>query len=382
MRGKLVYPYTDALMNYEFSPEHPLKPDRLRLTYLLSKDLGLIDKVQVIEPTIATREELELFHTPEFIDAVIKCGTEECADYRYGLGTMDNPVFPKIYDAAARYVGATVDGIREVMKGASNAFVISGGLHHAQRAEASGFCVFNDIVVAIMELQRKMKCRVLYLDIFDAHHGDGVQNAFYRSKDVLTISMHQNGRSFFPGTGFVYEYGAGDATGYSVNIPVIPGASSAELIEAFNEIVVPLFEAYRPDLLVSQLGVDSHYLDPLANLAYSSYGYETVLKRMRDLSNDICKIGWLALGGGGYHPINVARLWTLFLAVMLDEKVPQEFPDEFKTQCTELGFTDFPEGMRDKTEVVQLYYPRDEIQLDLDRVIRRIKEEVFPYHGL
>lgn len=369
-------------MNYEFSPEHPLKPDRLRLTYLLSKDLGLIDRVQVIEPTIATREELELFHTPEFIDAVIKCGKEECTDYRHGLGTMDNPVFPNIYDAAARYVGATVDGIKEIMNGASNAFVISGGLHHAQRAEASGFCVFNDIVVAIMELQRKKKCKVLYLDIFDAHHGDGVQNAFYRSKDVLTISMHQNGRNFFPGTGFVYEYGAGDATGYSVNIPVIPGASSEELIEAFDEVVVPLFEAYKPDLLVSQLGVDGHYLDPLANLAYSSYGYETVLKKMRDLSNDMCKIGWLALGGGGYHPINVARLWTLFLAIMLDEKVPQEFPDEFKEQCTELGFTDFPEGMLDKTEVVQLYYPRDEVKLDLDRVIRRIKEEVFPYHGL
>ncbi len=382
MRGKLVYPYTDALMNYEFSPEHPLKPDRLRLTYLLSKDLGLIDKVQVIEPTAATREELEFFHTPEFIDAVIKCGKEECTDYRHGLGTMDNPVFPNIYDAAARYVGATVDGIREIMNGASNAFVISGGLHHAQRAEASGFCVFNDIVVAIMELQKKMKCRVLYLDIFDAHHGDGVQNAFYRSKDVLTISMHQNGRNFFPGTGFVYEYGAGNATGYSVNIPVIPGASSEELIEVFDEVVVPLFEAYKPDLLVSQLGVDGHYLDPLANLAYSSYGYETVLKGMRDLSNDMCKIGWLALGGGGYHPINVARLWTLFLAIMLDEEIPQRFPDEFKEQCTELGFTDFPEGMRDKTEVVQLYNPRDEVKLDLDRVIRRVKEEVFPYHGL
>ncbi len=381
MKEKLVYPYSDELLNYEFREDHPLKPDRLKLTYLLSEQLGLIDKVNHLNATIASREILEMYHPPEFIDAVIQAGESNTPNYRYGLGTMDNPIFPGIYDAAARYVGATIDAAKEIEKGASNAFVISGGLHHAQRMQASGFCIFNDVVLAIMHIQKNIPCKVLYIDI-DAHHGDGVQNAFYRSKDVLTISMHQTGKTLFPGTGFVHESGGGDAIGYSVNIPVIPGASSEEMIEVLNEVIVPLFESYRPDLLVTQLGVDGHYMDPLAHLAYSSHGYETVLKKLRNIASDICKVGWLAVGGGGYHPVNVARLWSLFLAIMLDEKVPQDFPEEFINAAEAMGYTNFPEGMRDETDVVAQYFSREEVRLDLDRVIRRVKETIFPYHGI
>ncbi|MHA1907756.1 MAG: acetoin utilization protein AcuC [Candidatus Thorarchaeota archaeon] len=381
MKGKLVYPYSDELLNYEFKPDHPLKPDRLKLTYLLSDQLGLLDKVKRLNATVANREVLEMYHPPEFIDAVIQAGESSTPSYRHGLGTMDNPIFPEIYDAAARYVGATMDAAREIEKGASNAFVISGGLHHAQRTEASGFCIFNDVVLAVMHLQKKKPCKVLYVDI-DAHHGDGVQNAFYRSKDVLTLSMHQSGKTLFPGTGFVHESGGGDAIGYSVNIPVIPGASSAEMIEVLNEIIVPLFESYQPDLLVTQLGVDGHYLDPLAHLSYSSHGYEVVLKKFRKLASDICKMGWLAVGGGGYHPVNVARLWSLFLSIILDEKIPQKIPEEFIQVAEEMGYSSFPEGMRDETDVVQQYFSREEVSLDLERTIRRVKEAIFPYHGI
>ena len=381
MRNKLVYPYSDELLNYEFKQEHPLKPDRLKLTYLLSEQLGLLDKVDRIDATIASREQLEMYHPAEFIDAVISAGESGTPDYRHGLGTADNPIFPRIYDAASRYVGATLDAIREIEKGASRAFVISGGLHHAHKTQASGFCIFNDVVLAIMHLQKKKPCKVLYVDI-DAHHGDGVQNAFYSSKDVLTISMHQTGKTLFPGTGFIHEAGNGDGRGYSINIPVLPGASSAELIEALNEVIVPLFESYQPDLLVTQLGVDGHYLDPLAQLAYSSQGFEVVLKKLRKLASDICKIGWLAVGGGGYHPVNVARLWSLFLSIILDEKVPQKLPDEFIQIANNMGYTSFPEGIRDETEVVQQYYSREEVSLDFERTVRRLKETIFPYHGL
>ena len=381
MRGKLAYPYSDSLLNYEFRKEHPLTPDRLKLTYLLSKSLGLLDDVNLIEPASATREEIEIFHSSEYVDAVIRVGETLGIEPQYGLGIPDNPVFPGIYDTAARYAGATLQGMKAIMEGASNAFCISGGLHHAGRSEASGFCIFNDIVMAIMMLQKKQSCKVLYFD-FDAHHGDGVQNAFYRSKDVLTISVHQSGKTLFPGTGFVYEAGGGDGMGHSINIPLIPGASSPELIRVYEEVVTPLFESYKPDLLVTQLGVDAHFLDPLANLAYTSHGYETVVKRMREMSDDICKIGWLALGGGGYHPVNVARLWTLFLSIILDEKIPSDLPDDFKQTCKEMGYTKFPETFRDKDEVVQMYFSSDQIGLALDRVIRNIKETIFPYCGL
>ena len=382
MKGKLVYPYSDALLNYEFRKEHPLTPNRLKLTRLLSEQLGLLNNAQIIEPTVADRTDLEMFHAAEFIDAVVECGDSDCINARYGLGIADNPTFPGIYDAAARYVGATLDGMKEILKGASNAFCISGGLHHAHRSEASGFCIFNDVVTAVMYLQKKKPSKVLYLDIFDAHHGDGVQNAFYRSKDVLTISAHQTGKTLFPGTGFVYETGSEEGIGYSVNVPVLPGAGTLELIRIVEEVVVPLFESFQPNLLVTQLGVDGHFLDPLAQLAYTSSGYETCLKRIKKLSEDICDVGWLAVGGGGYHPVNVARLWTLFLAIMLDEDVPRYLPDEFKQECTLMGYNEFPETMRDEQQVVQQYVPQEQVTLDLDRVTRRIAELVFPYHGI
>ena len=381
MRGNLVYPYSNALLEYEFRKDHPLKPDRLKLTYLLSKQLGLLDKVKEIEPTHASREDLELFHSPDYIDAVEDSGTTNNIHPQYGLGTPDNPVFPLIHDTGARYVGATLDAMRAIMGGASNAFCISGGLHHAHKNAASGFCIYNDVAIAINMLHKKKKCKVLYFD-FDAHHGDGVQNAFYSSKEVMTISVHQTGKTLFPGSGFVYETGGVEGVGYSVNVPLMPGAGTPELIRVFDEVVVPLFESFKPDLLVTQQGVDGHYMDPLAHLTYTSHGYETVIRKLRDMSSDICDIGWLALGGGGYHPVNVARLWTLFLAMMLDEDVPRKVPDEFKEAASQMGYPDIPEFMRDDDEVVQLYVPREQVSMDLDRALRRVNELVFPYHGL
>ncbi|MHA2076827.1 MAG: acetoin utilization protein AcuC [Candidatus Thorarchaeota archaeon] len=381
MRGKLVYPYSDALLAYEFKKDHPLKPDRLKLTHLLSQELGLLDKVSILEPTHASREELELFHSPMFIDAVEDSGINNRPHPGLGLGTSDNPIFPRIHDTGAMYVGATLNAMRAMMDGASNAFCISGGLHHAHQSQASGFCIYNDVVIAIKLLQKKQNCKVLYLDI-DAHHGDGVQKAFFESKDVMTISVHQNGQTLFPGTGFAYETGTADGVGYSVNIPVIPGAGTPELIRVFEDIVVPMFESFKPDLLVTQLGVDGHFLDPLAQLTYTSHGFETVLKKLRDMSSKMCEIGWLAVGGGGYHPVNVARLWTLFLAVMLDEKVSTKVPSTFREVCSNMGYRDIPETMRDDDEVVQMYFSREEVSLDLDRSIRKVKELIFPYHGL
>ncbi|MFW9786446.1 MAG: acetoin utilization protein AcuC [Candidatus Thorarchaeota archaeon] len=381
MRGKLVYPYSNALLEYEFKKDHPLKPDRLKLTYILSELLGLIDRVDLQEPTLATRADLELFHSPEYIDAVEDSGTNNNIHPQYGLGTADNPVFPLIHETGARYVGATLDAMRAMIDGASNAFCISGGLHHAHKSQASGFCIYNDVVIAINMLHKKKKAKVLYFD-FDAHHGDGVQTAFYGSKDVMTISVHQTGKTLFPGSGFIYETGGAEGAGYSVNIPLLPGAGTPELIRVFNDVVVPLFESFNPDLLVTQLGVDGHYLDPLANLAFTSHGYETVVRDLRDMAAKSCDMGWLAVGGGGYHPVNVARLWTLFLAVMLDEDVPRKIPDEFKHVCHQMGYRDIPELMRDEDEVVQMYLEREYVTLDLERVLRKVNELVFPYHGL
>jgi acetoin utilization protein AcuC len=271
--------------------------------------------------------------------------------------------------------------MRAMMGGVSNAFCISGGLHHAHKSQASGFCIYNDVVIAIKLMQQQRNAKVLYLDI-DAHHGDGVQNAFFGSKDVMTISIHQTGQTLFPGTGYVYETGSGEGVGYSVNIPLMPGAGTPELKQIFEELVAPLFESFKPDLLVTQLGVDGHFLDPLAQLTYTSHGFESILERLRDMSSKKCKMGWLAVGGGGYHPVNVARLWTLFLAIMIKEKISNDIPETFREVSSKMGYKDIPELMRDDEEVVQMYVPREVVSLELDRAIRRVKELVFPYHGL
>ncbi len=380
MAQKLLYPYSDKLLKYEFNKDHPLKPDRLRFTYWLSKQLGLLDDVEILEPILPTQKELEMFHTVEFIDAVHSVDSSQDPMYRFGLGTMDNPLFPDIYDAAARYVGATLTAAKQFVNGATRAFCISGGLHHAQRSEASGFCIFNDIVIAIKWIQKQRPCKVFYFD-FDAHHADGVQNAFYKSNRVLTISIHQDGRTLFPGTGRVYELGAGDGLGYSVNVPLSPGAGSPELIRVFEEVAVPLFDSFKPDLLVTQLGVDGHFLDPLANLAYTSHGFETVLQGLKSMAKK-CRMGWLALGGGGYHPINVARLWTLFLAIMLDRDVPEEIPSSFLNRAAEQGYPPHPTTFRDVDERIVSVVPQEHISASLDRTLGRIREEIFPYHGL
>ncbi|MHA2142667.1 MAG: acetoin utilization protein AcuC [Candidatus Thorarchaeota archaeon] len=379
--SKLVYPYTEALLQYDFKDDHPLNQDRLSLTYELSSLLGLLKDVTLIEPALPTREDLEIFHSPEYIDAVIESGTTQNSRPEYGLGTIDNPVFPNLYDAAARYVGATFDAMKAMMKGASKAFAISGGLHHAHEGMASGFCIFNDVVIAAKHLQKHRSSRILYLDI-DAHHGDGVQKAFYDSKDVLTISIHQHGNTLFPGTGFVHESGSGEGMGHAVNIPLLPGAGSAELMQSLDEIVIPLFDAYEPDLLITQLGVDAHFLDPLAQLSYSTSGYEYVLSKLNELAEKKCKIGWLAVGGGGYHPVNVARLWSLFLSSMLNKQVPTRMPDSFIEICNKKGYSNFPQTIRDEGEVIQRYIPIEQVRLDLDRVIRQVKEKVFPWHGI
>jgi acetoin utilization protein AcuC len=199
---------------------------------------------------------------------------------------------------------------------------------------------------------------------------------------VLTISVHQSGKTLFPGTGNVFENGAGEGEGFSVNIPLSVGSGNPELIRSFDEIVVPLIESYRPNLLVTQLGVDGHYMDPLAHLAYTSHGYEYVIRKLKHMSEDICDIGWLAVGGGGYHVTNVARLWSLFLSLMLDVEVPYQIPQGFLEACEGIDYSKCPLTMRDEQDVMQLYTPREHVKKDLDRVLERVKELVFPFHGL
>jgi len=246
------------------------------------------------------------------------------------------------------------------------AFNISGGLHHAMASRASGFCYLNDPVIAIMLLLKKGR-RVVYIDI-DAHHGDGVQEAFYASNKVLTISIHETGSVLFPGTGFEYETGEGEGQGYSVNIPLPPSAGDEIFVYAFSEIVPALVDKFRPDIVVSQLGVDSFSTDPLTHLNYSHKGFCEVLKKIKEISPR-----WVALGGGGYDVSNVAKAWTLAWGIMNGVDIPDEIPSDFLARYPMEGFQSGRLRDRNYTERREA---NEAMREEVERVVTYLKEKV------
>jgi acetoin utilization protein AcuC len=274
-----------------------------------------------------------------------------------------------MYDFALSVLGCTMKAARLIVeKKAAFVFNIAGGMHHAMKNKASGFCFVNDIVVAINYfIEKGMK--VMYVDI-DAHHGDGVQAAFYETDKVLNVSFHENGQTLFPGTGFTKETGRGAGRGYSVNIPLKHGSDDATFIKAFDEIFPPLYDKFNPDILVSLVGCDMMLTDPLTNLALTSNGYTHAVKEMRKKAKK-----WLALGGGGYNPFNTSRLWTIVWAVMNDQELDEKLPDAFMARAKEEGYT-LP-GLNDTPYNLDEWSRQDAIS-EVQRGIRDIQFEVFP----
>jgi acetoin utilization protein AcuC len=235
-----------------------------------------------------------------------------------------------MHEAASRVAGSAIRAAEAIMGGqARHAFVPTGGLHHAHQAQAAGFCIYNDPAVAIAAVRARTGARIAYIDV-DAHHGDGVQEIFYADPNVLTISLHESGNYLFPGTGFIEELGEGDGYGYSINIPLEPYAGDTAIARAVDEVVVPLVKAYKPDLLVTQCGCDSHWLDPLTHLVGTTGIWPTLARTFHDLAHQVCDGRWLATGGGGYDLFSVVpRAWTLLCAGMVEVQLPQELPSEF-----------------------------------------------------
>lgn len=364
--------YTDDFLKFDYGPTHPFKISRLRLAYELIKAFGLLSlpNTRYVEARKAEDEEILLFHKKEYIDILVmaNAGIEMPHAYFYGLGSGDNPVFKGVFDWSKLVTGATLQAASLVDKGEIDiAFNISGGLHHAMSMRASGFCYINDIVIAIRSLLKKGR-KVAYIDI-DAHHGDGVQEAFYNTDKVLTISIHETGEVLFPGRGFERETGKGEGEGYSVNIPMPPYADDELFVYAFNEIVPPLVNKFKPDVVVTQLGVDSFSSDPLTHLNYTNNGFCEVVRKIKEISPK-----WVALGGGGYDINNVAKAWTLAWAIMNDVELPDEIPENFIKRYSREGFSE--KKMRDEI-YLEKGVRKEQMREDVERVIKFLKEKVF-----
>ena len=372
MTRRAAFVYEDAMSRHQLRQDHPMQPVRLQYTYDLLQAYGAFDQSSsiLVPPRPATEEELLMLHSQEYISAVraFSLGLSGLDPIRFNFNANgDNPMYRGMYDAAALSTGASIVAAELVAsKQVDVAFNISGGLHHAAAGRASGFCVFNDPAVAIKYLLGQ-GLRVAYLDI-DAHHGDGVQEAFFDDDRVLTISIHESGQYLFPGTGFVPEVGVGRGVGYSVNLPLYPYTDDEIYLSAFHEVVPPLLKSFAPDVLVSQLGIDTYHSDPLTHLQITTRGYVEAIREMASL-----QIPWLALGGGGYDLGAVARAWTLAYGVMMDVEWPNQLPQAFMEQ----------HGTRELRDTVNPEIPAD-IRKDArqfaEESVAGIKDQIFPIH--
>jgi acetoin utilization protein AcuC len=343
MSSDAIFIYSDDLLNYKFNSHHPFNQFRLKLTLDLLKKLNAIDDSMIIPPKQASEDELALIHDRHYIKAVQQAGQGTLPPEKaenYGLGTEDTPIFPNMHEASSFLVGGTLTAVDYVMTGkAKHALHLGGGLHHGFRGKASGFCVYNDSSVAIKYLQDKYNARVLYVDT-DAHHGDGVQWSFYDDPNVCTLSIHETGRYLFPGTGHITERGQGNGYGYSFNIPLDAFTEDESWLFAYETALREVAEFFKPDVILTQNGADSHFYDPLTHLSSTMKIYREIPKLAHEIAHTYCNGRWIAVGGGGYDIWRVVpRAWAHIWLEMTENSncsgnLPQSWIDEWQKKAS------------------------------------------------
>lgn len=301
--------FSDELARFDFGKDHPFKPVRALKTLELCERYNLLNTTEnlVIEPDTASRDDLLCFHTPAYIEALEKAdqGRFDPEMLSYGLGRDDNPLLPGLLPWCLGTVGGTLSALRLLEEGYSRTFHLLGGAHHAGPAQAEGFCYVNDVCITILRALEKGIDRIAYVDI-DAHHGNGVQDAFYAEDRVLVVSLHETGKELYPWGGFETEMGEDRGRGFNINLPLAPATDDEVYEEAFDRIVVPVLEAFRPEMVIAQIGADTLISDPLTHLRLTNNAYRSVVRKLVAAGPL-----FLALGGGGYDVYRTSRCWTL-----------------------------------------------------------------------
>lgn len=374
-----------GLAAYDLGDSHPLNPLRLTLSVELMQAFGILTPEVVISPRQATESELLLVHSIGYVEAVRHAG-DWGSDFRpvMGLGTEDNPVYPGMHEIAALTCGGSIEGIEEVLSGRRmRTFSIAGGMHHAHRSRAAGFSVYNDAAVGIaVARQQHPGLRVLYIDI-DAHHGDGVQEAFAGSADVLTISIHESGLHAFPGTGFPGEIGYGPGAGFSANVPLPAFATDECFALAFGDVVAPLAHAFRPDIVVAQLGVDAQHDDPQTELGLTLPGYRSLVRGIIGLADELCDGRLAALGGGGYHIVRVVPLaWAWVMAELGGVQLSDEVPEVWRAKVRSRLGGEPPRSMGERDRFDSPAERAERVLAQTAERVSEVREAVFPHHGL
>jgi acetoin utilization protein AcuC len=387
MSGEAMLVFDDGLTAYDFGRGHPMSPIRVQLTIRLATALGVLDELKVVPAPTADDALLETVHTAEYVAAVKRASENpDVPDLAHGLGDHDTYNFLNMHEVSAHIVGASVEAARAVWEGdVLHAANIAGGLHHAMPNRASGFCVYNDPAIAIQWLLDHGAERVAYVDV-DVHHGDGVQTAFYDDPRVLTVSLHESPTTLFPGTGAAGETGGPNAEGTAVNVALPPGTDDAGWLRAFHAVVPEVVKAFRPSVLVTQHGCDSHAEDPLAHLAKTVDGQRAAYLALHDLAHEVADGKWVATGGGGYAIIDVVpRAWTHLLAIVAGNPidpttpVPEVWREEVQRRFGRVAPTRMTDGRDASYADWSTGYNPDTW---LDRAIKATRDSSFPLLGL
>jgi acetoin utilization protein AcuC len=374
---RCVFIHSPELERYRYPPACPFKAERAGMARKTLASTGLLTGEGFGEaaPAAATRQDLETFHTPRYLDVLLAAagGHLDEEGLYMGLATPETPVFRDLYAYAALAAGATLTGARRILAGGTEvAFNPSGGYHHAHRAQASGFCYVNDVVLACLALADAGR-RVFFLDV-DVHHCDGVQEAFYGRRDVMTVSLHESGKTLFPGTGFEEETGRGEGAGYSVNVPLPAGTYDDAYLRAFAAVVEPLAGAFDADVVVLELGMDCLAGDPLANLGLTNNAYAEVVRRVRAFGKPL-----LVTGGGGYNAENTARGWALAWSILCGAGSGEDL--HLGLGGVMMESTEWHGGLRDR-ELPVAAAQRAAVDGVLAATVEKVKQKVFPIHGL
>ncbi|MBN1634891.1 MAG: acetoin utilization protein AcuC [Deltaproteobacteria bacterium] len=373
-----VFLYTPKFEQFEFSEHHPFKPYRAKMVYELCYRYGLFDYpwVSVLDPEPEDASEMLRFHSREYVEALrgANKGYFDVSMLNHGLGSSDNPVFKGVLDFSLLVLGATLTGADRIASGQADiAFNPIGGLHHAGPDFAEGFCYVNDIVIAIKRLFEQGLERILYVDI-DAHHGNGVQDAFYDTDQVMFVSFHQSGDTIYPGTGFENEMGTGKGLGYTVNVPLPEYTDDDAYIRAFKTVYPPVVRAYNPQIVIAQVGLDTLKKDPLTNLRCTNNSFQEVISEIKQSNSKV-----LALGGGGYSVKDVAKGWTLAWAILND--IEPHDPYQGLIGGAMYGFETSSEELYDPPHRISENLKK-EVDRFVDQKLAFIEKNVFPYLGI
>jgi acetoin utilization protein AcuC len=334
---------------YDFGPDHPLTPRRFGPGIDLLRHVGAVPN---LAPEPASDEELQWCHAEEYVDLVKRLSDDPAPVPGAGFGWGDNPPFAGMHEAAAAVAGGSIRAMEAILRGdVVHAFHPGGGLHHAMARRASGFCIYDDPALAIGRA-RAEGLRVLYVDL-DVHHGDGVQALHWDDPGVVTVSIHETGAALFPGTGFLDERGGPNAVGTKFNVPLDPGTTERGWLAAVERVVPALAERFRPEVVVSQHGADSHAWDPLAHLRVTTTAMGSAARLVHAIAHEWAGGRWLATGGGGYDAYRVVpRAWALVWLAAMHRDVPVALPDAWRQawadEARQFGQAPLPVGFEDQ----------------------------------